>query len=145
MNLQRAALFVTLLIGACGESDEARWLAQAEAAHTAADDGDVGGLESFVAAAVPSKVDSEDARVVLQDSYYRLGWAALRSDEPAEAITWVNHGLQLGNRHDLFAANLFTVRGEAREALGQAVEAASDYHEALVINDRLLQEALEKP
>ena len=43
---------------------------------------------------------------------------------------------------DLFVANLLVVRGAAHEALGEGPAAAEDYHQALVINDRLLAETL---
>ena len=46
---------------------------------------------------------------------------------------------------DLFVANLLVVRGAAHEALGEGPAAAEDYHEALVINDRLLAETLRGP
>jgi hypothetical protein len=37
------------------------------------------------------------------------------------------------------------VRGAAHEALGDGPRAAEDYHEALVINDKLLADALHEP
>ena len=51
-----------------------------------------------------------------------------------------DRGLALGRATDLFVANLLVVRGAAHEALDEGPAAAEDYHEALVINDRLLAE-----
>lgn len=90
----------------------------------------------------PRGVAEEDARVVRQDAYER--WARLemeRGDLP-KARALVDRALALGEREDVFTANLLTTRGRIAEAEGRDREAARDYHRALRIEEALLERAL---
>lgn len=84
-------------------------------------------------------------RPILQDTHFRLARLALASGEPATAVREADAGLALADGADLFSANLLVVRGAAREALGQASGAVSDYERALAINETLLKGALPAP
>ncbi len=151
-------LAILLLIGAFGlgaiacRSDGAgAWLNRAKNAHAAADRavraGDLAAasdaLADFTEQRPPEDVSAEDARIVRQDVHYRLSRLALQRGDAEEARRWAERGLTLGEEDDVFTANLYVARGQAREALGQATQAAADYHEALKINERLLEALLE--
>jgi hypothetical protein len=92
---------------------------------------------------VPEGVGSDHARVVQQDLWYRLATIDLAT-APAQALLDSDRGLALGRGLDLFSSNLLTARGRALSALGRDTEAASSYHEALAVDERLLQAALGK-
>lgn len=136
---------------ACVDDDAGAWLARAKSAHAAADRalsaGDIvaarEALASFAEQPPPHGVAPEDARVVRQDVHYRLSRLALEAGDPDAALRWAEEGLALGRGDDVFTANLYVARGQAREALGQPAEAAADYHEALKINEQLLEVVLE--
>ena len=85
----------------------------------------------------------EDARVVRQDLAYRLASIALEDERAEDARSYADRGLALGAATDVFTANLYVVRGQARETLGDAVGAAGDYHEALIVNEALLDRVLD--
>ena len=141
-------LLLVALAG-CSQARATGWLEQARAAHQQADsallrgDLDAGraALREFVDAPAPGRIALEDRRVLLQDALYRLADLELRDRHPQAALAWADRGLALGGR-DLFYANLLVARGHAREDLGEEVWAATDYHDALVINDELLQQVL---
>lgn len=149
--LSAALAIVALLFVACGDGGAAEWLAQTEVAHRRADEalaaGDVQAAEVALRAAfgrvAPRTIAPEDARVVRQDVAFRLTSLAFERDEPEEAQRWAELGLALGRGEDVFTANLLVARGRAREALGQPVEATEDYHEALLLNEVLLDRVLE--
>jgi hypothetical protein len=134
-------------------NDASPWVAEAERRHALADQrleaGDPTGagdaLRGIVDARVPGDLPTDDRRGVLQDTYFRLARIALDARDPRAALAAANRGLGLGRASDLFVANLLIVRGAAHEALGAGAAAVEDYHEALVINDRLLAEALHEP
>ena len=125
------------------------WLDRAQEAHLRADaalargDLDAGrsALRELCDAPVPRTIALDDQRVVLQDAYFRLAEIELADRKPQAALAWADRGLALGGR-DLFTANLLIARGHAREDLGEEVWATTDYHDALVINDELLQKTL---
>jgi tetratricopeptide (TPR) repeat protein len=81
-------------------------------------------------------------RALLQDACFRLARLALDDGDPELAIRHTEAGLALGERADLFTANLLVARATAREARGQAPAALADYERALRINQTLLEEAL---
>jgi len=128
------------------------WVAEAERRHALADErlqaGDrPGALRALreivdghtdIAAGVPAN----DRRGVLQDTYFRLAELDLQAGDAGAALASADRGLALGRADDLFVANLLVVRGAAHQALGDGPTAAADYHEALVINDKLLAEAV---
>ena len=83
----------------------------------------------------------EDARALRQDAFYQLARWSMSNEDAAGALVFADAGLALGGR-DVFVANLWVARGQAHEALGQATRAAADYHEALLINETLLDAVL---
>jgi hypothetical protein len=135
------------------DNDASPWVAEAERRHALADQrleaGDPTGagdaLRGIVDARVPGDLPTDDRRGVLQDTYFRLARIALDARDPRAALADADRGLALGRASDLFVANLLVVRGAAHEALGEGPAAAADYHQALVINDRLLAETLGGP
>lgn len=138
----RALLLALLLIG-CGRSS---WTAEVAAGHRQADElidrGDRLGARRVLASIVDGAGGVTEARrPLLQDTYFRLARLALATQDPATAAREADTGLALGDRSDLFAANLLIVRGAAREALGHNADAATDYERALRINESLLREA----
>ncbi len=148
LNLLVAALVWGAL--ACGNEDAAAYMAEARSAHARFEreltnerpDQASQSLEAFLELPVPESVNEDDARVVRHDMYYRLSDLALDRDNAQGAREWADRGLNEAVHEDVFTANLYVARGAAREALGEDVEAASDYHEALLINDALLQALL---
>jgi hypothetical protein len=129
---------------------DSRWIADAARQHAIADErlaakdfpGARIALLPIVGEAVPADVPADARRGVLQDTYFRIAKIDLDVGDPRVALRDADSGLALGRADDLFVANLLVVRGAAHEALNDGTAAASDYHAALVINDRLLAEAL---
>jgi hypothetical protein len=107
--------------------------------------GDVAGartaLEHALTLPTPG-IANADARVVRQDLLYRLAMLELSERRLGEARRFADEGLSLGRSDDVFTANLLAVRGKISEADGDALSASRDYHEALMINEKLLGRAL---
>jgi hypothetical protein len=130
---------------------DSAWVAEATRRHALADERLEAGdgraardaLRGIVDARVPDDVPAADRRGVLQDTYFRLARIDLDARDPRAALADSERGLAMGTTPDLFVANLLVVRGAAHEALGDGPTAAKDYHEALLINDRLLTETLD--
>lgn len=142
----RALLFawlVAMAAPACAPSPEAEWLAAAQSAHGDVGDGGAA-LGDFLARSVPAGVQSDDARVVRQDAAYRLARLLLADGDAAEAERVASAALDEGEKEDVFTANLYVVRGQALEAQGRPVRATMDYHDALLINEVLLEAALDE-
>ncbi|HOX44028.1 MAG TPA: hypothetical protein PK668_10550 [Myxococcota bacterium] len=153
-----AALVAGLLLAAslpgCGQAGAGRWVAAAEAALQRADaalgrgdlDGARAAMLEIVRAPAPDGVAPADARAIRQDAGYLLAGLELEAGRPAEALAAAEQGLALGRAEeggaDVFEANLHIVRGRALEALGRPGDAAAAYHRALLIQERLLAEAL---
>jgi predicted negative regulator of RcsB-dependent stress response len=138
---------------AAPEDGASEWLAAVRAAHERADDALGQGEGDRARAALtraleqplPAEVQPEDARVVHQDLWFRLGQIELDHSEPAQSLLRCDRGLTLGRKDDLFTANLLVARGRALAALGRDIEAAGSYQEALQINAKLLRAALGEP
>jgi hypothetical protein len=128
-----------------------RWVVEAERRHALADERLEAGdrpaareaLLGIVDAPAAVSAPAEDRRAVLQDTYFRLAKLALDTRDARGALAFADRGLALGRATDLFVANLLVVRGAAHETLNDGPAAAEDYHQALVINDRLLTQTLE--
>lgn len=88
----------------------------------------------------PARAD--DARAIRQDAFYQLARWSMANEDAAGALVFADAGLALGGA-GVFRANLWVARGQAHEELGQATQAAADYHEALLINETLLDAVLE--
>ena len=78
----------------------------------------------------------------LQDVAFRLGQVMLDEKKPGEALEVCTRGLALGEPDDLFTAYLLILRGTIHQELGKSSAAADDFHQALVINEKLLQKVL---
>ena len=136
---------------AASQQQGAAWVAGLTRAHQQADqaiargdhDGARVALDRALEAPPPRGSSEEDVRVVRQDLCYRLADVELAAGRARHAIDWVERGLALGARGDLFEANLRVARGRAHEALGQDTVAAGDYHRALRINETLLDGVLD--
>jgi hypothetical protein len=147
-----AALAAAISAGGCatGDASAAAWVQRAAAASQAADRARArGDLEAaradlvlLVAAPAAPGVSADDRRAVLMDAYYRLAEIETGVGQPAAARAWVERGLALGDRQDLFTANLLLAQGHALEAAGEGPKAAASYHRALLIDEALLGAAL---
>jgi len=147
-GLVAAALLATFALG-CSQArvgGESPWVADTARRHALADErlraGNTAGakeaLLAIVDGAVPPGVPLGDRRGVLQDTYFRLAEMDLQAGDARAALASADRGLGLGRADDLFVANLLVVRGAAHESLGDGPAAATDYHDALLINDKLL-------
>jgi hypothetical protein len=152
-RLLAAASFACLLALGCSQprvGSDSPWVEEAARRHALADerlhtgdrDGAQSALRGIVDGRVPADVPAADRRGVLQDTYFRLAELELQARDARAALASADRGLALGRADDLFAANLLVVRGASHEALGAGAAAAQDYHDALVINEKLLAEAL---
>jgi hypothetical protein len=145
-----ALVAVVVLPGCASRSEPREWIESSEASHREADrlaaSGDPSGAADALRRAAtrpaPAGMSAEDARVVRQDLYYRLAMGELGASRAHEAVQAATDGLALGQRRDVFTANLLVVRGQAYEAIGDRKNASVDYHEALVVNEALLDTAL---
>jgi hypothetical protein len=151
LSVRIVLVALVALASGCGDGDEvARWVGQVREASVEADraiaEGDVeaarAALVGLVEAETPRGVAPDDRRVVVADAAYRLAELALSERDAEAALRWADRGLAQGRPPDLFTANLLVARGRALEALGRDVDAAAEYHAALLINEVLLQEAL---
>lgn len=143
-----AAALACALLAACG--DGRAWMeanrADSAAADRAIERGERAEAARHLAAIAerepPRGVAEEDARVVRQDAYERWARLEMEGGDLAAARARVERGLALGEREDVFTANLLTTRGRIAEAEGRDREAARDYHRALRIEEALLDRAL---
>lgn len=142
---------VALLATGCPLTDDGVvWVEETQQASVRADElvrrGDRNGarreLRTIVELEAPESVAPADRRIVVQDATFRLAELDLGDGRAHEALRWAERGLALGVAEDVFAANLFVVRGRARETLGRDREAADDFYRALRINEELLRRAL---
>jgi predicted negative regulator of RcsB-dependent stress response len=85
---------------------------------------------------------TEFGRQALKDVAFRLGQVMLDENKPSEALDVCTRGLALGEKDDLFTANLLILRGNVQQELGKSSAAAEDFHQALVINEKLLHKVL---
>jgi len=147
----RALLLAACAALACARAPEPEpWAADVAARNREADrrldEGDPAGaraaLTALVAAEGPRAAASDERRLAVQDAYFRLAQLALGEHDARQALADADAGLALGDRRDLFAANLLVARGAAHEALDDHRAAADDYERALAINEALLREAV---
>ncbi len=151
MRTSALILAVPILCAACARDRAPEtWLEHARKLSDAAEEAQKRGdraaareaLLSMFEAPPPSRLNADDARSIRQDVCFRLALVELEDGKPAAALTFAERGLSLGKNEDVFSANLHIARGRALEALGRDAEAAKVYHEALKINERLLEQAL---
>jgi hypothetical protein len=86
---------------------------------------------------------SVGGRQAMQDIAFRLARLSLSQKDLSGALAFCEAGLSLGKGDDLFTANLFVMRGIIRQELGQSAAAVEDLHQAILINEKLLKQALE--
>lgn len=149
--MRRASVILALaLVASIGCDDAHGWVELSAADSVAADAALARGAHDEAAAAlariverpVPSSVAAEDARIVRQDASERWARLSLERGDPQAALERLDQGLALGERGDVFTANLLTLRARVLEAQGRDGEAAADYHRALLIEETLLERAL---
>jgi len=139
--------------GCAGRADSGRWVRRALETNRLADRAlaerdtatAVGLLRDLARDQAPAAVSARDGRLVRQDACFRLALLQLQQDRPDQALGWAEYGLELGRGQDLFTANLLVARGHANQALGHDKPAARDYHQALLINEDLMNQALGRP
>jgi hypothetical protein len=73
-------------------------------------------------------------REARKDTCFRLARLALDGRDLAAALRDCEAGLRLGAGEDVFTANLLALRATIRQELEQAVRAAEDFHQALLVN-----------
>jgi hypothetical protein len=151
MRRAGVVLLLSLVVACDRRPADPGWAAGVAARHAEADrllDGaDPQGARRVLASVLDGAPSGERAgdRALLQDTHFRLARLALAAGDAAGAVRQAEAGLALGDRGDLFAANLLIVRGAAREKLRDAPGAAADYERALHINEALLRDTLPAP
>jgi hypothetical protein len=139
----------SMTLHGCGGRDDGNWVARAEAANREADrllaSGDTGGARLALqnAETAMANATGNDERAVRLDLLYRLARIDLGTGDVKGAAGWAARGLELGRTNDSFTTNLLIVRGRALEKMGDAIGASRDYHDALLITERLLDKSLE--
>ncbi len=104
-----------------------------------------GHLLDALAQPVPAGVQDDVRLAIHRDLYYRLAELCAQRDQHERAIDFATGGIELApDARDLFAANLFVVRGRALRALERPNEAISDLGRALEINAELLSRSLDE-
>jgi tetratricopeptide (TPR) repeat protein len=155
VRLVALVLACVLALGACAAREHdspgvaSEWLDLVQREHARADEalaaGDADRARAALRAAldvqVPHSIRAEHRRVVHQDLWFRLATLDAGA-RPAEALLEAERGLSLGRNDDIFTSNLLAARARALAAVGRDTEAASSYHEALEIDERLLHAAL---
>lgn len=113
------------------------------------DAGDVAGARQILLSLLGNEAEgapaSEDRRVIIQDTYFRLARLSLGERDVRQALAYADAGLAAGADSNLFVANLYVVRGAVHEAQGDSRAAAEDYHRALAMNEALLREVVPTP
>ena len=147
MNALRTLALVALFaFVAC--SDAPSWGEEAQAAQQRYEalvaSGDLEGADAELAPVAEGRLSEMQgplAMTIRKDAYYQRARLVLEA-APERALALSDEGLALDAEGDIVSANLHAVRGQALEALGRGSEAAAAYHEALLINERLLDQVL---
>lgn len=120
----------------------------ARSAHQAADQAlergqrDVAKEELQHAISRLSETRGEQAVWVRQDLFGRLAQLELDAGDSGSALQLAEQALALGQTPSVPLATLHVLRGRAFEARGDKKSAALAYHQALLINQRLMDQAL---
>lgn len=160
MKLRPRVLAILLvLVGACVDtSDEAAWIERADTARRGADAAlllaeheasratAIAEATEQVEAALndppPPDLAREHLEAVQQDLAFELANLELAAHDAASALAACDRGLSINRRPTIFTGKLLVARGRAQEALNQPQAAASDYYDALRINEELMAHAL---
>jgi len=158
MRILETFLIILILIEqtSCNQSDRSmasQWIINAHQANLEADQAMARGdlksvsrtLKPIVLAPVPTGISQEDRRVIQQDACFRLALSQLYTGNPQQALEWGQRGLSWGKHDDLFTANLYIAQGHAFDSLGKYDLAADRFHQALIINETLFNQALQEP
>jgi hypothetical protein len=143
------SVLMLCLAGAVGcREAEPAWMAEVERAHARADQA-VAADERHVAFEVLERAyravpGGEDPHLfwIRQDLCVRLADTALADGRSDVALRWADTGLGLSAVPSVALADLYRVRGDALEALGRKDEAISALHQALLLNQTLMERAL---
>lgn len=127
----------------------AQWANAVRDAHKRADDATtqtqrndaITALRNAVQAAPPP--NSAKRQWALQDLHFRLAQTLVDDGQLREAQVVIAQGLQLTPEPSVTRANLLALQGKVYELEGKAEQAARALHEALLINEVLLEQALE--
>lgn len=131
------------------EHATADWALTVREAHTLADSAQSEAERRAATSALRHAIQRAPApgtarlRWVIQDLHFRLAQAMLDSNKPAEAQSTIEQGLAIGSEPTLARANLLALQGKIYEAQARPEQAAKSLHEALLINEALLERALE--
>lgn len=142
------ACIALALVAACSlpRDRDKEWVASVQSAHEQADESarDPGATELALRKALSEAPSDPDARQrwVIQDLYYRLAQTLLDADGLDPAAREVAAGLAIDRAPTLARANLLALQGKIAERRGDRRAAAEALHEALLINEWLMDRAL---
>ena len=80
---------------------------------------------------------------IRQDALARAAELELELGHPDRAVSRADRALELGATPSVPVATLHTVRGRAFEAIGDTEGAVGAYHAALIVNQQLMERALD--
>ncbi len=131
-----------------GAGESGSWLRTARRAHQVADDAKtveqrgqaVAELEEALQA-LPAHAPGVDW--VRLDLGARLAQLQLEQGDARSALSWVQRVMPKQPEPSVPAANLLVVAGRAYEQLGNEKQAVESYHQALVMNQTLMERSLE--
>lgn len=149
------------VLAACSSAKDrsAQWVALVQRAHTSTDEyrrvdenrgadnapaPDSRAAERALRQAISEAPDAPNVseRWVIQDLYYRLAQLLADHGSLEQAGSEVERGLAVEAAPTLARANLLALRGKVLEKQGQREAAARAYHEALLVNEVLMDRAL---
>jgi len=143
---------------ACSSAKDrgAHWLTLVQRAHHSVDeyrtvqeqrgptDVTARGTERALRQAISEAPDAPNVgeRWVIQDLYYRLAQLLTDTGAADSAATEVERGLAIDAAPTLARANLLALHGKLLEKRGETEAAAKAYHGALLVNEVLMDQAL---
>lgn len=133
----RAEQVASQWVNAVRDAHELADLATTKAQRHAA----IAALRNAVEAAPPA--NSAKRHWALQDLHFRLAQTLVDDGQLSEAHVVIAQGLKLTPEPNVTRANLLALEGKVYELEGMAERAARALHEALLINELLLEQALE--
>lgn len=135
--------------GACSSAKDrgAHWVTLVQRAHESADDSaqrSPAVIERALRQALSEAPDAPNQRErwVIQDLYYRLGQTLADAGALDGAATEVERGLAIDAAPTLARANLLALQGKLFERNGNTEAASRAYHAALLVNEVLMDQAL---
>lgn len=146
---------------ACSSAKDrgAHWVALVQRAHVSADEyrkgdqsrgpkdvapRDSSNIERALRQAISEAPDAPNVRErwVIQDLYYRLAQLLTDNGAMARAAVEIERGLSVDAAPTLARANLLALHGKILEKQGESEAAAKAYHAALLVNEVLMDQAL---